>query len=240
MDMTRTTAQTTMTMDHLLTASMGITRITRMHVRPTVIGVRIISMTAFLLASVPGLGGDLDQGFEAGFTISMTSVASAASGETAFETSGTKVACEAGGAVTPTVVVATEGSVTAVSEAEHPVGADSEDSVAAASVAERPVVAEGSVAADSEAERTVVVASEAEAAAATEVDTAKTFLKEAAGKLNYQPLFSFTQLRIDCNAPRVEIAGGCMHASLGQPDWGVGEQLAYDSFNSGIGICRKI
>jgi histone H3/H4 len=140
----------------------------------------------------------------------MTSVALAASGATASETSGTKAACEAGGAVTPTVaaaseaerlmVAATEDSVVVASEAERPVVAP-EDPVAVASEAERLMVAatEDSVVVASEAERPVVapedlvvVASEAEAEAATAVDTARSISshsKQAAG--NFQPLFSF-------------------------------------------------
>jgi hypothetical protein len=48
MGMTRTMARTTLLMGRLLTVSMGITRITRMHVHPTGTGVQIISMTVFL------------------------------------------------------------------------------------------------------------------------------------------------------------------------------------------------
>jgi hypothetical protein len=104
----------------------------------------------------------LDRGSGGGSTISMTSVALVASGATASETSGTKADCEAGGAVTPTVAAA--------SEAERLMVAATEDSAVAASEAERPVVApEDSVVVASEAERPVVapedpvaVASEAE------------------------------------------------------------------------------
>jgi hypothetical protein len=118
----------------------------------------------------------LDRGSGGGSTISMTSVALAASGATASETSGTKAACEAGGAVTPTVAAAseaqrlmvavTEDSVAVASEAERLMVAATEDSVVVASEAERPVVApEDSVVVASEAERRVVAPEDSVAAA---------------------------------------------------------------------------
>jgi hypothetical protein len=203
MDMIRTMAQTTHLMGHLLIASMGITRIPRMNVHPTGTGAQIISMMAFLLASVPGSGGDLDRGSGAGFTISMTSVGLAVSEATASETSGTKEACEAGGAVTPTVAAA--------SEAERPVVIATEDSVVADSVAERPVAVAEDSAADSVAERPVAVTEDSAADSVAERPVAATE-DSAADSVAERPVAATEDSAADSVAERPVVAEGSVAA----------------------------
>jgi len=136
---------TTLLTDHLQTAYMGITHIPRMHVCHTDTGARIISMVASLSASVPGSGGDLGRASVADSTISMTSVALAASGARASEISEAEAAYEISAAVTGSAaerpVVGSEVECPeAGSAAERPVVGSEVECPEAGSAAERPVV----------------------------------------------------------------------------------------------------